>query len=730
MPAFDQNKPPIYLNHLNGGPSPFSYSTTATPLSHHSIMPQSQYQLQQQQHPSTIPPPHTQSLAPINQIREIQFPSESIEAVKPLFVKRKKLTGKDITSIDPSKLMMSLKSGLLAETTWALDVLSILLHDDNTYLYFNLQNLPGLLELLLEHFKLYLSEIFKDLFKDIEIENANKEANGQNEPSFEESFVKKVLEANEKFKKKYNLQIEDDCCLENEILDENENEEKEDEEENNFKNKRSKFKRIKLTKLDTLSYQLDHKQIVLNKCENYTLKNRKGLPVYFVDDDENLFINDMTKRWDKSNDKLMRSDIDHWKKTFFSSTDFIQRTFQPSDNLQLVKKLESSHQTTATTTNESLPLLNGSINKEEDEKEEVCEIKENGINCYLNNNDNNALSIEEEVEEEARTYPRFREKIKTKRFLEDRENEASESIRDSPPLCTLNDYRESIAQKCICFSTLIRNLSFVPNNDVLLSKNIALLLILGRLLLLHHKHLEKKSTSSISLTNLDEDSLFNELEDDDDKKKCNDLKVEEFHQTQKDEWWYDTLVYLRENALVTITNIAGSLNLSRYSEEINLPIFAGLLHWTVCPSAIALDNFKTSSISSISPSRLSLECLVKLSVLEDNVDLILTTPPYNRDTTIFETLVNHLRRNEDQTLREFALVLLYNFAISDSNIARIIALSTDAIQQLLIYIEIAEHNALNVINTHSYSNFKENPEQIGTTLDMIKRAALCLRCFS
>lgn len=46
--------------------------------------------------------------------------------------------------------MMSLKSGLLAESTWALDTINILLYDDSTVASFNLsqvkkkKNLPNL----------------------------------------------------------------------------------------------------------------------------------------------------------------------------------------------------------------------------------------------------------------------------------------------------------------------------------------------------------------------------------------------------------------------------------------------------------------------------------------------------------------------------------------------------------------------------------------------------------
>lgn len=711
--AFDQ-KPTTMMPpppaQPSGGPSSFPYSTTTAISSSSPAVA----------HPT---PPHPQShqpMVPAIRSRDHRYFGETVELVRPVFEKRKRMTAKDIAQVDPWKLMMSLKSGLLAETTWALDVLSILLHDDSTYLYFGLQHLPGLLELLLEHFKIYLSEIFKDLFKDIEIEN-RRLANGlatDDEPSFEEAFVRSVLEANEKFKEKHNLQPEKAVVLEN-----GPSAGKESAEERSCKMRKSK--RIKL---DTLSYQTENKQLVLSKCENYTLKNRNGVPVYFVEDHDSLFINDMCKRWDKSNRKLPRAD--HWKKTFFSSTDFIQRTLQPPESsLQFARKPKSSRAEASPVTGNGLTgnrLISNGLTGNENSSNvgSVSSLDESS------NRPQNGHQSDPEEHNGNSCYPRFREMVQVKRFLEDHENEVY--LRDSPPLCSLDDYRESIAQKCICFSTLIRNLSFVPGNDVQFSRNTALLLILGRLLLLHHDHLEKKSTSKMSLTALD--SLFNEDEPDANEDECR-LDGRSSPADSQDDWWWDhwnVLVFLRENALVTISNISGTLNLSKYSEEISLPIFSGLLHWTICPSSAALDNFKTSSISSISPARLSLECLVKLSILEDNVDLILSTPPHNRDTTIFETLVNHLRRDEEQTLREFALVLLYNFAAADPNVARSIALSTDAIQQLVLFIELAEHNSLDQMSgaPGAQSQSKGNAEQTGTTLNMVARAAMCLRCLA
>ena len=48
---------------------------------------------------------------------------------------------------------MSLRSGLLGESTWAIDTLNIMTFDDSTVVYFGLAHLPGLVDVLLDHFK-------------------------------------------------------------------------------------------------------------------------------------------------------------------------------------------------------------------------------------------------------------------------------------------------------------------------------------------------------------------------------------------------------------------------------------------------------------------------------------------------------------------------------------------------------------------------------------------------
>lgn len=105
--------------------------------------------------------------------REIAFPPDSVEASQPVEIKKRKITSKDIGPCDPWRLYMSLKSGLLAESTWAIDALNILLYDDSTIAYFHLKHFPGLVNILLEHFLKCLKLIFSSHRKSSNSEEAD-----------------------------------------------------------------------------------------------------------------------------------------------------------------------------------------------------------------------------------------------------------------------------------------------------------------------------------------------------------------------------------------------------------------------------------------------------------------------------------------------------------------------------------------------------------------------------
>lgn len=126
---------------------------------------------------------------------------------------------------------------------------------------------------------------------------------------------------------------------------------------------------------------------------------------------------------------------------------------------------------------------------------------------------------------------------------------------------------------------------------------------------------------------------------------------------------------------------------------------------------------------------MALESLAKLSIIEGNVDLILATPPWSRIEELFMVLSRFLGINEDQTTREFSLVLISNLVSAGSSIARVVALKGSVIQQLISFLESAEAKSLEVAAAQGHKASKE-PEASGTTQDMLKRAAHTLHCIS
>ncbi len=281
--------------------------------------------------------------------------------------------------------------------------------------------------------------------------------------------------------------------------------------------------------------------------------------------------------------------------------------------------------------------------------------------------------------------------------------------KDETPLCMLSDWQDSLARRCICVSNIIRSLSFIPGNDLEMSKHPGLLLLLGRLVLLHHWHPERKQAPV----------TYEKEEEEDEGVSC-----------ERDEWWWDCLEVLRENCLVTLANISGQLDLSIYPESICLPLLDGLLHWAVCPSAEAVDPFPTLGLNgTLSPQKLVLETLSKLSIQDNNVDLILATPPFSRLEKLYGYLVRMVGDRKVPVCREMAVVLLANLAQGDSITARAIAVQKSSVGNLLGFLE----------DSLAATQFQQSQGSLmhlqgahfePTSVDMMRRAARALHALA
>jgi len=288
---------------------------------------------------------------------------------------------------------------------------------------------------------------------------------------------------------------------------------------------------------------------------------------------------------------------------------------------------------------------------------------------------------------------------------------------DQASLNLVTEAEDALGRRAVVVSTILRNLSFVPGNEPLLGNAAGFLAVCGRLILHAHWHPARSGKQR----NYDKGAG---AEEEDFADSCTSLM-------EQKEWWWEHLQVLRENVMVALSNVAGHMDLSPHPEHIVLPLLSGLLEWAVSPAAAAQDAFQTvGQHSNISPQRLAIETLCKLCINEGNIDLLLSTPPYTRLEELCSFLSKKLYRSEDQVMREFAINLLFYFSGADSGVARTIALQDTTVSLLIGFIEQAEQNAMVVAQQHGVNALRDNPDSMGTSLDMLRRAANTLNNLS
>ncbi|XP_010217220.1 PREDICTED: AT-rich interactive domain-containing protein 1A [Tinamus guttatus] len=599
--------------------------------------------------------------------RDITFPPGSVEATQPVLKQRRRLTAKDIGTPEAWRVMMSLKSGLLAESTWALDTINILLYDDNSIMTFNLSQLPGLLELLVEYFRRCLIEIF-GILKEYEVGDPGQRT---------------LLDPGRFCRASSPLHEEGDEDDEPRRLNCEVEEEAEEEEEAVFASK---------------------DKAPLESSEEKLVSKFDKLPVKVVQKNDPFVVD--------YSDKLGRvqefdSGLLHWRIGGGDTTEHIQTHFESKTELlfthkrascnSVLRKRSAAESNTSTREGEPAASDGSSEKRITATMDDMLSARPGSLA------DDEEETRASESAKESGKFPFGISPAQSHRNIKILEDEPHS--KDETPLCTLLDWQDSLAKRCVCVSNIIRSLSFVPGNDFEMSKHPGLLLILGKLILLHHKHPERKQAP---LT-------YEKEEEQDQGVSCN-----------KVEWWWDCLEMLRENTLVTLANISGQLDLSPYPESICLPILDGLLHWAVCPSAEAQDPFPTLGPNAVlSPQRLVLETLSKLSIQDNNVDLILATPPFSRLEKLYSTMVRFLSDRKNPVCREMAVVLLANLAQGDSLAARAIAVQKGSIGNLLGFLEDSLA-ATQFQQSQAGLMHMQNPPFESTSVDMMRRAARAL----
>uniref|UniRef100_A0AAR2M319 ARID domain-containing protein n=1 Tax=Pygocentrus nattereri TaxID=42514 RepID=A0AAR2M319_PYGNA len=636
QPLASYQSPPAMPNHIARAPSPAPFprpmSGSMSPNKAH-LMPS--MKMPKPGVPASMPGSQSgvvpgQGLPPIQ--REMSFPLGSVEATQPQLKPRRRLTSKDIGTPEAWRVLMSLKSGLLAESTWALDTINILLYDDSTVSSFTLSQLPGFLELVVEYFRRCLIEIF-GILEEYEVGTEGQKTLLGPLPDTPGADSTENTEVSDQDEKKDGEMVKEERLP-------------------------SEPRPKQASKYDRLPVKVEEREAIDDLVEDRS--EQLGLAGEF------------------------NSGLLHWKAGGGDSTAHIQTHLDRK--CQMTEEEKRKEQDSQDPRNE----------------EEGTQREDKG-----STDKSLAVTVDDVLHSHPGSLPENKAQVSP---LSNRKNHSITLLEDEPrcwdeaPLSTAEDWQDELAKRCICISNIVRGLSFVPGNDADMARHPGLVLILGKLVLLHHEHPKRKRTSP-TYQREEERGLA-----------CS-----------KDEWWWDCLGALHENTLVTLANISGQLDLSVYPESICLPILDGLLHWMVCPSAEAQDPFCTAGgFSSLTPQRLVLECLCKLSIQDCNVDLLLATPPFSRQERLYATLVRHVGERKSQVCREMAVAILSNLAWGDPTAARSIALQKGSIGTLIGFLEDSIAMAQYQQSPHSllHAGHPTHPEP--PSINMMCRAAKAL----
>jgi len=604
---------------------------------------------------------------------------------------------------------MSLRSGLLMESSWALDVINVLLYDDHSFTYFGLGNMPGLLEALLEHWRASLITMF-DITEDLELAtDRDRKLRAQKRLAIMGS---KNIKKRKHSKSRFQETKEDALFADSE----SENEEDDSDPDN--------------CNLGVVSNSLidpEDKCVFLSSLtngQNFSKRPRFGdEDIEVLDKQDELFVLGCDEQgpngtWDTIEVECA-SGPDHWAHGGGNPTNHIvPNVSSDHGHAEFVRVLKESKHLVKL---EKIDTVNGDGSSKHSAVGDnlvPCESKKEPSGdevkpeCNGNNVDNTNQSEEDIVDKIQRlTGCVFRDPDSARKRWHSESLEDENYMKDEPSLHLISDCHDNVGKRAVCISTILRNLSFVPGNEFELSKSPAFLAIVGKLLLLNYWCPPRTNKQR----------NYDRGEEEEAAESCTSLS------DKNNEWWWSHLHVIRENIMVALANISGSLDLSPFDEDICRPILNGLLEWAVSSSAYAQDPFPNVGPNSpISPQRLAIEALCKLSLSEYNVDLILSTPPYTRIEKLTLMLSKKLYRYEDQVLREFSINLLYYLSAADSGVARTIALSDMTVSLLLGFIEQAEQNAMVVAQQHGVNALRDNPDSMGTSLDMLRRAASTL----
>uniref|UniRef100_A0A1I7UY54 BAF250_C domain-containing protein n=1 Tax=Caenorhabditis tropicalis TaxID=1561998 RepID=A0A1I7UY54_9PELO len=596
--------------------------------------------------------PSTSAVQPaqhvISQQQQHQYPPGCIEATatSQAQVKRRKVYARELINATPRRLIMSLRSGLEAEAIWAINALNVLLYDD-TNPQPSLQQMPGLVNVIVEHLYATLSILFPSEFQ-------------LTEPG------KPII-------------LDDSQEIVDKLLNTESSQE---------------MKAI-VEKMPVVPRKGS------DKTATFTMMSRNGLQVHFRDESIPIALR---KRITRENTEIEASTL--IDQTI--SSKYVTKRNSVGLGGGLAERIATR--------------LRDKLVHEKTRPRPVFS-KYMRINTEENatNSEVGIVEIKKEENQEDNNYVLLMRGARPDE-LSDCKHEVELAWPRPTALSPKSRALEELSHRALALSNILRGFSFVPGSDALMARNEALLFIIGRFMRLNV--VERKISSKRPGVVLDVEEL---------KKEPKPMTAEEKEAKEKsvlDEvdattaQMVETANQLRDDAFVMLTHMSVSLNLFELPDAIAYPIYDGLLRWAVSRVPEATDSTIPAPVS---PRDYSLEIMCKMVVIERNVDMLLSTGSWSRVEQLVHILSRLLTMNEETHYREFAIVILNAMCIASEAVCYICSMETSTIAHLILFIDSADQSMHQVMQAHGMAALRDNPELMGTSVGMLRRAASMLR---
>ncbi|KAI1717825.1 SWI/SNF-like complex subunit domain-containing protein [Ditylenchus destructor] len=632
------------------------------------------------------------------------FPPGSVEATTSTAVmkrKRPKIFTRDLTMATPKRILMALRSGLTMETIWAINVLNVMLYDDTTP-PISSDLVPDFLNVVAEHLLSILSILFPDYFKMRDCK-----------------WMLNTVEADENVAPKDCVAafVNDLPCMATKDIKEG----------------------IRPAVKPPIGRQTSTKI-------NFTRISRTGRPVKEDPKDMPSPLKRMAPAGTHIDTSADQNDVPHK----------VEAPSKPHPKIHHRLADRVRHELFTSAKSQAV------IKKPVFSKDEARKPKRSWIETVQNRHDENATDdMDLENQESGGLF--FRAATQAEKWDRYATPNCSLMTRQTA-LCDPDDTLVDMVNRCLALSNIIRGFSFMPSNERTLSKHSELLRLIGKLLRLFadddHKQTYLFSASKSKSEKSSQDGTDLEPKfvgfagvktepTEDGPMDHEEPKVPEVHQNYPESMvgdvaamflpkgndqkpvcfpaedsperlFLETANHLREDAFVVLAHMSVQLDLFDMESDVSWPIFDALLHWSVTTNLQAKDPLP---LGTICPRNYALEILCKMSVIEHNVDLMLSTGPWARLEEFVRVLCSLTSLGEEIPCREFAIVILNAICAASEPACYVAATETSVLNYLVSFLELADSNMHQFVQMQGMQALRENPEMMGTSVGMLRRAA-------